>query len=765
MADVLLKSFNLDAAISILEDIQNQRARYYYFLGGTESWGDPDLDPNSSFVETAKNERTLRSNIAAVKRITPGEVSLVVAATGWESGLVFEQWDDARDMSELSFFVVNDEYQVFKCLDNANNSVSTVKPSGVSIDPFRTSDGYLWKYLYTIPAAKRHRFVALGHIPVQRALSDSFYNNGSISSVVVKNGGSGYADAQLTTVQITGQTTGAGATAKVGSVDVTGKILSVDVTSKGADYIGADAKALGNGIDADLVPVLGTVDSISLAASGSGYQTSDTIVISQPDVEYGVQAQASIQVVGGAIASVNLLDGGSGYLTAPTVSIQTTTGNGASFTLTHSAGKIGSIKVNNGGFGYSVDDVVAITVGGAEVLPVISRDTGTILEAKVISKGAGYIGDPTLTVLSSTGFGVGVYGNSTAILLPVMYEGSLQSVMIKDPGKDYPADSDTTISVIGEGRDARFTPVVWQGKIIDVIIESPGFGYTTAQLYAQSDTGTGAILEAIISQSDMSSEQSYIEQTTAPGAIYNIKVETQGENYSSNTVVTVDGNGEGCTAEAVVRFGKVESITILTSGRDYTWATVTISDSTRINVNNEFEDATARAILPPAGGHGSNAPAELYARTIHLTAAIQSTDVAFMPSQDFRFYGIIKDPEDLYTGNLYTQSKETLMYEMSFSFVTGLEIDEILLLNKNRFRVASIIGTVVGLIALDKDNILPVGQLISAKDNLRSYTSEKLIGNYPRMNKYSGDLIFVTTEDPFSVTEEQSVVTRTLIKI
>lgn len=765
MADVLLKSFNLDAAISILEDIQNQRARYYYFLGGIESWGVPDLDPHLPFVETSKNERMLRSNIAAVKRITPGEVSLVVAAAGWESGLVFEQWDDARDMSELSFFVVNDEYQVFKCLDNSNNSVSTVKPSGVSIDPFRTSDGYLWKYLYTIPAAKRHRFVALGYIPVQRALSDSFYNNGSINSVVVKNGGSGYADAQLTTVQVSGQTTGAGATARVASVDVTGKILSVDVTSKGANYIGANVKALGGGIDADLVPVLGTVDSISLAASGSGYQSSDTIVISAPDLENGTQAQASIQIVGGAVVSVNLLDGGSGYLTAPTISIQTLSGNGASFTLTHSADKIGSINVIDGGFGYSVDDVVAITVGGAEILPVISRETGTILEAKVISKGAGYIGDPTLTVLSSTGFGVGIYGNSTAVLLPVMYEGSLQSVMIKDPGKDYPADSDTTISVIGEGEGARFTPVIWQGKIIDVIIESPGIGYTNAQLYAQSDTGSGAILEAIISQSDLNSEQSYIEQTTIPGAIYTIKVESSGENYSSNTVVTIDGNGEGCAAEAIVKFGKIESIRILTHGKDYTWATVSITDPTRINVNNDFEDAYARAILPPPGGHGSNAPAELYARTIHLTTTIQSNDVSFVPSQDFRIYGIIKDPEDLYTGGLYTQSKETLIFEMLFSHVVGLEIDEILWFSKNRFRVASISDLNVGLIPVDKDNILPIGQLVSDKNSLRIYTSEKLTGGYPRMDKYSGDLIFVTTEDPFSVTKEQSVSTRTLIKI
>ena len=59
---------------------------------------------------------------------------------------------------DSTFYVMNQFYQVYKCLYNGQTPEnplgvsSTVEPVGVSTSPFITNDGYRWKYLYTIPS-------------------------------------------------------------------------------------------------------------------------------------------------------------------------------------------------------------------------------------------------------------------------------------------------------------------------------------------------------------------------------------------------------------------------------------------------------------------------------------------------------------------------------------------------------------------------------------------------------------------------------------
>jgi hypothetical protein len=105
-------------------------------------------------------------------------VSLATARFDWTTGEVIPQWDDSVDMGEVGYYRLTDDYNVYACLDNAEDATSTVKPSGTSFYPFKTSDGYTWKYLYTIPIYKRRAFLSTNYMPVQRALSDSFYNKG-----------------------------------------------------------------------------------------------------------------------------------------------------------------------------------------------------------------------------------------------------------------------------------------------------------------------------------------------------------------------------------------------------------------------------------------------------------------------------------------------------------------------------------------------------------------------------------------------------------
>ena len=89
------------------------------------------------------------------KRITTADVTHAVPRHNWTSGVTYDQYDD-QDTNLLNddFYVMTEDYNVYKCLFNAGNTASTTKPTGVATTPFTTADGYIWKYMYTVTTAR-----------------------------------------------------------------------------------------------------------------------------------------------------------------------------------------------------------------------------------------------------------------------------------------------------------------------------------------------------------------------------------------------------------------------------------------------------------------------------------------------------------------------------------------------------------------------------------------------------------------------------------
>jgi fibronectin type 3 domain-containing protein len=113
----------------------------------------------------------------------PSNVSKSIKRYDWQAGTIYDKWDHTVDMTNKKFYVISKEddldiYRVYKCLDNGNRKYSLIKPTGNSYDVFRTGDGYLWKYMYEIPASRLKQFGDFTRMPIQKALSNSFYNKG-----------------------------------------------------------------------------------------------------------------------------------------------------------------------------------------------------------------------------------------------------------------------------------------------------------------------------------------------------------------------------------------------------------------------------------------------------------------------------------------------------------------------------------------------------------------------------------------------------------
>lgn len=712
-----------DFATRFYEDVLYERSLYYYFLGRTYPWDDDCILESGDVAinPTCENEAKTKDDIFYIKKIQAKDTSLVIRKIPWENGKVFDQWDHTIEMDEKDYYCVNSQFGVYKCLNNNNGAASIYEPTETPFVPFYTDDGYLWKYMYSIPQIKRYKFIADEFIPVQKSITDSFYNKGAVDEVVVLNGGSGYSRSSLSEIIINenGCTVGSGAEAHITSVDENGTIESIDV----------------------VLPANYSTDSPEGLFGDSPILTQD----SPPEVYE--------PYIAGCTITINPSDspGGFGAEIEPIISEE---------------GILTGVNIINGGYGYKTTDTVLINTGRASLFPVVSSATGSILDVIIDDPGSGYVIPPTLSISPTNGNGI--YGNTEAVLKAIIHEGKIVRVVIEDPGRNYLTDESTTIVVTGDGTGGQFQPVILPetGEIISVLVEDPGINYTYMNLSVVGD-GTGASLSAIVGDSDFQSNQSIIEQTAVKGAIYSIKVTEGGNNYSpSSTKVRIEGDGRGCTAIAVLNEDSIEKIDVVTFGEGYTYANVFIEDSQR-GESELFTDASAYAILPPLNGHGFDAPYELGSTTTAINVDLRESQDINEINPNYRQFGIIKNPLNIFTRSRITASDGIIDFELTLKTVENLEVNDILLSKDDGVRYR--------IINIDEDSKFVRLQQLSSIYKTPGFVYNKegdtSVVNYevnsfistPEIDKYSGKMIFVFNKEIFSLNPNQSVLLRTYI--
>ena len=211
----------------------------YLFIGKPTAFPD-DNSPPTPVNSTANIEYTPWRDMYGSKRITTADVTHAIPRHDWTSGTVYDQYDDQdTNLLDDDFYVMTEDYNVYKCLFNNSGGASTSKPTGTSTSEFTAADGYIWKYMYTVTTARALKFLTNDYIPVQLLASDDSTDqwdvqqaavDGAIHVVKVTSGGSGYGSAPAVT--ITGDGTGATANCTI----TAGVVTSVTVTNKGSGY-------------------------------------------------------------------------------------------------------------------------------------------------------------------------------------------------------------------------------------------------------------------------------------------------------------------------------------------------------------------------------------------------------------------------------------------------------------------------------------------------------------------------------------------------
>ena len=241
MASIVTTKFRVHNAQQFAEAFsETSNTIMYLFIGKNTEFPD-DNAPPTPVNSTANVEYTPWRDMYAAKRITTADVTHAVPRHDWTSGTVYTYYDDADTnlIESDSFFVITEDYNVYKCLWNADSAASTTKPTGVSTSPFTTADGYIWKYMYTVTTAKALKFLTNDYIPVQQLEGDDGTDqwdvqtaavDGGVHVVRVTAGGSAYGSAPAVT--ITGDGTGATANSTI----TAGAVTAVTITNAGTGY-------------------------------------------------------------------------------------------------------------------------------------------------------------------------------------------------------------------------------------------------------------------------------------------------------------------------------------------------------------------------------------------------------------------------------------------------------------------------------------------------------------------------------------------------
>jgi len=277
MASIVTTKFRVHNAEQFAEAFsETSNTIMYLFIGKNTAFPD-DNNPPTPVNSTANVEYTPWRDMYAAKRITTADVTHAIPRYNWTSGTVYDAYND-QDTNLLEsddFYVITEDFNVYKVLKNAGGTASTTKPTGVSTTPFTAADGYIWKYMYTVTTAKALKFLTNDYIPVQKLDSDDGTDqwdvqaaaiDGGIHVVNVTSGGSAYGSAPAVT--IAGDGTGATANSTI----VAGVVTAVTITAPGTGYTRAQVTfASGAAAATAVISPKGGHGSIAVEELGGKY--------------------------------------------------------------------------------------------------------------------------------------------------------------------------------------------------------------------------------------------------------------------------------------------------------------------------------------------------------------------------------------------------------------------------------------------------------------------------------------------------------------
>lgn len=511
----------------------------------------------------------------------------------------------ATSPENAKFYCITVDNNVYKCIDNNGGAESTVMPYGISYKNITTSDGYVWKYMYTVPVALANKFSTLTDIPVTTAIKNQFYSKGTIASTTIVNPGSGYAPGSYITV------TGDGYLR-----DNVYRISSLNVDDAGYGYQTTPTLTISDPFIT--VPFVGAVDYNFVVASSNGdlNVTTDEITITNHGLTTGdaLTYNSNGTNIGGLtnaktyyviVVNSNTIKLAGTYQNAlDDVSINLSVGNSAIYG-THTLVKQTDTYLI-GQYVKAEDRIYEVTASGT-----FSSSIPTHTSTESVYNGTAALKFVGLSIQAS----LNIVDTSVD---SVDLTGIIGYITIQEPGSGYNSNNPPVITITGDGSGAAAYPVIVDGRVVGAIVSNKGSGYSesTTQVVIDKPVSTALATAAVVGNE-----------------VTDIAVTYSGSGYNASTPPSVTisgGGGSNAAATAAVANGRVISITITNSGSGYTsaptitidappdtaTATSTISggEVTAITVTSSgdgYDEATPPSVTITGDGSGATAVATI----------------------------------------------------------------------------------------------------------------------------------------------------------
>ena len=300
MAAIVTDQFRILNANNFVETVENSTNSYYVVVGlanptspivgfgRSEEWDTETPNPIDNFNYT----NHISDTTIFGKKVTSDNIRRLITRRNWTQGTKYEMYrhdyslkspspvTGSSRLYDSSYYVMNQNFDVYVCIDNGSSGISTTgnasqdEPVFTDLEPSRageSGDGYIWKYLFTVPPSDIIKFDSTEYISVPsdwptatttqiqsvRENGDSTVNNNQIRKVYIDKQGFGYAQNQSgVEVDIIGDGTGGKV---VIDTDSEGKITETNVSSggQGYSYGMVDLGGLGNPTTrAKLIPII-----------------------------------------------------------------------------------------------------------------------------------------------------------------------------------------------------------------------------------------------------------------------------------------------------------------------------------------------------------------------------------------------------------------------------------------------------------------------------------------------------------------------------
>jgi len=266
---------------NFVDSISTGSDNYYVFVGlanparnssfgRNENWDSPNFSGEGPAVVPNPTDNTdylhhYGDTLLYGKKVTSSNIRRCIRKIEWTKGVKYDMYrhdysalnpsavTDRSRLYDSNYYVMNSQYQVYICISNGSSGINTTgnqsqdEPLFTDLEPSKagnSGDGYIWKYLFTVPPTDIIKFDSTEYIPLPndwstsslsqiksvRENGDSSLNNNQIKYVYIDEPGNSYNPGE---VDILGD--GSGARVFI-QTNENNEITSTTVTSGGSGY-------------------------------------------------------------------------------------------------------------------------------------------------------------------------------------------------------------------------------------------------------------------------------------------------------------------------------------------------------------------------------------------------------------------------------------------------------------------------------------------------------------------------------------------------